>query len=81
MMGKTAANINDPDFLDRLINEQEAAAFLGFTIRALQNWRVRGGGPEYLKLGSRSVRYQRRTLMAWIDGLRVRNTTDALACR
>lgn len=27
----------DPDYLDRLLNEREAADFLGYSTRALQN--------------------------------------------
>ena len=34
--------------LDQLLREQEAAALLGHTVRALQNWRVRGGGPPFV---------------------------------
>ena len=58
---------NDPDYADRLINEQEAANFLGFSVRALQNWRVRGGGPEYVRVSRRSVRYRRRDLVRWSE--------------
>ena len=56
------------DHLDRLIPEQEAADFLGYTARALQNWRVRGGGPRYVKVSARSIRYRRRDLIAWAEG-------------
>ncbi len=66
---------NDPDYLDRLLPEREAADFLGYTVRALQNWRVRGGGPAYLKVSSRSVRYRRRELIQWADRL-VRSHTS-----
>jgi predicted DNA-binding transcriptional regulator AlpA len=57
----------DPDHLSRLINETEAAEFLGYTIRALQNWRLRGGGPQFIKVSRRSIRYRRRDLIAWAD--------------
>lgn len=57
----------DLDYADRLINEQEAAEFLGFSVRALQNWRLRGGGPNYVRVSRRSVRYRRRDLMRWAD--------------
>lgn len=50
-----------------LLNEHAAAAFLGYTIRALQNWRRRGGGPRYVKISEKSIRYQPRDLQAWID--------------
>lgn len=57
----------DPDLLDRLCNEREAAGFLGYSVRALQNWRVRGGGPRFVKVSARSIRYRRRDLIAWIE--------------
>lgn len=67
----------DPYHLDRLINETEAAQFLGYTTRCLQNWRVRGGGPRFVKTSARSVRYRRRDLMVWCESrLRV-STSDA----
>lgn len=65
----------DPDHLDRLINEQEAAGFLGYSVRALQNWRVRGGGPDFVKVSTRSVRYCRRDLIAWYSA-RTRSSTS-----
>ena len=47
---------------DTSLNENQAAEFLGLSVRTLQAWRVRGGGPLYVKIG-RSVRYQRRQLL------------------
>jgi len=41
---------------NQLMTEKEAAALICYTPRALQNWRLRGGGPKYVKIG-RSVRY------------------------
>lgn len=66
----------NPAYLDSLINEQEAASFLGYTVRALQNWRVRGGGPLFIKVSARSIRYRRRDLIAWIDSLACRSTSE-----
>jgi predicted DNA-binding transcriptional regulator AlpA len=68
----------DPDYLDRLLTEIEAADFLGYTIRALQNWRLRGGGPPFIRISGRSVRYRRRDLIAWIESRSVRSTSEAL---
>lgn len=55
------------EYLDQLVNEDGAAAFLGYTIRALQNWRLRGGGPRFVKVSGRSIRYRRRDLIEWIE--------------
>lgn len=72
----TTAPSNDPDYLDRLITEQEAAKFVGYSVRALQNWRVRGGGPAFIKVSSRSVRYCRKDLISWRDSKRIANTSQ-----
>jgi predicted DNA-binding transcriptional regulator AlpA len=66
----------DPDYLDRLITERDAADFLGYTMRALQNWRVRGGGPVFVKVSNRSIRYRRRDLVAWIESKLADHTTN-----
>ena len=67
----------DPDYLDRLIPEREAAKFLQYSARALQNWRVRGGGPEFVRVSSRSIRYRRRDLIKWADGKLRSSTSDS----
>lgn len=66
----------DRDYLDRLIPEKEAADYLGYSVRALQNWRVRGGGPRFVKPSGRSVRYRRRDLNAWAESHLVASTTE-----
>lgn len=66
-MNNANAALLEREYLDQLLNENEAARMLGFTIRALQNWRVRGGGPQFVKLSKRSVRYRRRDLLEWIN--------------
>jgi len=62
--------------LDQLLNENDAAILLSYNVRSLQNWRVRGGGPKFVKVSKRSVRYRRRDLIAWIDSLTVANTSE-----
>jgi len=68
--------MNDSINLNRLINEKEAAEFLGYTVRALQNWRIRGGGPKFVKVSARSVRYRFRDLLTWSESLLVSSTSE-----
>jgi hypothetical protein len=62
--------------LDAGLNENQAANFLGVSVRTLQAWRVRGGGPRYMKIG-RAVRYQHRELVAFQETHTVSSTTEA----
>jgi Helix-turn-helix domain len=63
---------------DAALNETQTAEFLGVSVRTLQAWRVRGGGPRYCKIG-RSVRYQRRVLVEFQLEHTVSSTTEASA--
>ena len=58
-----------------LLTETEVAERLNVSIRTLQGWRLRGGGPLYVKIGAR-VRYRGEDLDAFVAaGLR-RHTSD-----
>lgn len=54
----------------RTITEKEAAIFLGWSIRTLQNRRWKGLPPQYLRLG-RSIRYRLSDLQAYLDACAV----------
>ncbi|MEK4034910.1 helix-turn-helix domain-containing protein [Methylocystis sp. IM3] len=58
-----------------LLTEKEAAEFLSVTDRVLQAWRVRGGGPAFVKLG-RCVRYRVADLEAFIAAGVRRHTSE-----
>jgi predicted DNA-binding transcriptional regulator AlpA len=62
-------------YFDQLVTEKEAAKGLGYSVRALQNWRLRGGGPVFVKVSSRSVRYRRGDLRDWTQE-RLRTSTS-----
>jgi hypothetical protein len=64
--------------LDAALNENQAAEFLGVSVRTLQAWRVRGGGPPYVKIG-RAVRYQRRALLLFQEQHTVTSTSEVSA--
>ena len=55
-----------PDDLDALVRQEEAARILDLTPRALEAWRHKGGGPRYIRISARCVRYRRADLQAWI---------------
>lgn len=42
-------------------NTPQAAIYLGVKPGTIEAWRVRGGGPEYIKLG-KAVRYSQEAL-------------------
>jgi hypothetical protein len=64
------------EYHDQLLNEQEAASFINYSRRALQNWRVRGGGPHFGCVSSRSIRYRRRDLIAWAESRLTYSTSE-----
>ena len=60
-----------------LLTEAEAAERLGFTARFLQNRRVRGDGPQFVRVSARAVRYRPVDLEKWAtDRLRT-STSDS----
>lgn len=72
MMHTTLSN-TDPD---ALLTEAQAADFLSISMRTLQAWRVRGGGPAFIRAG-RAIRYRRRDLLDWIDANTATSTSAA----
>ena len=62
--------------MPQLLNETEAADILGVRPRTLSNWRCRGGGPIYVKMGSKAVRYRLNDLNAFIDERTQNNTSE-----
>ena len=67
---------SDTDYWEGLINEEAAARFLGFSVRTLQGWRYRGGGPRFISISHRARRYRRRDLREWIEERVSTSTSD-----
>ena len=61
--------------MTQLMNEKEAAALLHVSVKCLQGWRSRGGGPPFAKLG-RSVRYGMADLETFVQEAVRRSTSD-----
>lgn len=58
-----------------VLTEKETAALLRISVKALQGWRSRGGGPKFLKLG-RCVRYRRGDLQDFVLKALRNSTSD-----
>ena len=59
-----------------LLDERAAAGALGMSPRALQDWRRRGGGPHYVRISSRCIRYRPEDLSVWAAERLCTDTTD-----
>lgn len=75
MAGPSPENC-DGDFWYALIPDTEAAPFLDLKPRGLEAMRSRGGGPKFVRVSSRCVRYRRIDLKEWADGLLRASTAD-----
>jgi Helix-turn-helix domain len=61
---------------DQHLDESQAAALLGVTVRSLQKWRLTGDGPPFVRMSSRCVRYRVGDLQRWSASLRRISTSD-----
>ncbi|SMP82016.1 Helix-turn-helix domain-containing protein [Desulfonatronum zhilinae] len=57
------------------LKEKEAAALLGLSVKTLRQWRWKGTGPDYLKLGNgrgAAIRYEPEALEQFKAQSRIR---------
>lgn len=66
---------------DALLFTAEAAFLLGLSVRTLEALRLRGGGPPFISVTPKAVRYSRCDLDEWIAIRRRVSTSDPLAGR
>jgi len=50
-----------------LLNERETARRLSVSPAALCYWRAHGGGPPWIRIGERLIRYDLTTLRKWVE--------------
>jgi len=62
----------DPDLH---IDEKKAAEYMGISYRTLQGYRVKGGGPQFTKIGKKTIRYRIGDLIAWSENSKKENTS------
>jgi len=66
----------DAGYWFSLIEQGAAGEFLSLNPRTLQNRRLKGGGPEFIRISSRCIKYRRIDLKEWSEGLRRKSTSD-----
>lgn len=54
----------------RYFTVREAADYLRVSKQTLDKFRHFGGGPDYIRVTARSIRYERAALDAWMAGRR-----------
>lgn len=59
-----------------LLSTADAAVRLGLAPCTLEKMRCVGGGPPFIKLSPRAVRYAEEDLDAWVDSRRRVSTSD-----
>lgn len=59
----------------KLLPPAEAAEHLGVPVVTLSDWRHKGRGPSFIKVG-RLVRYDPEDLNTWINARKVRATNE-----
>jgi hypothetical protein len=67
---------NLPTLQARGLRPKEAASVLGTTEGTLANWRLRGEGPVYHKIGKRIVVYMPEDLEMYLAGRRRQSTSE-----
>lgn len=58
------------------LNERQAAEKLGVTASAMQAWRLRGGGPRFVRISCRCIRYSLKELESFMEARTVASTAD-----
>jgi predicted DNA-binding transcriptional regulator AlpA len=64
---------------EQLLTSTETATMLGLQPQTLRVWRLRGQGPQYVRLGSSTrarVAYRLSVVQAWLDNHTFRNTSE-----
>lgn len=52
---------------EQLISSAQLAEYLGTTTANLAQWRYKGTGPKFIKIGYRAVRYRWADIETWIE--------------
>ena len=72
----TQTLLSDRTDEDILMTPPQTAQMTGLTERGLEGMRYKGGGPPFIRISARCVRYRRGDLLAWIESRRRNSTSD-----
>jgi excisionase family DNA binding protein len=61
---------------ETILRTADAARYLSLAESTLEKLRVYGGGPTFVRLGTRAVRYRREDLDSWLAAGACRSTSD-----
>ncbi|MBN8661084.1 MAG: helix-turn-helix domain-containing protein [Candidatus Obscuribacter phosphatis] len=59
----------------KLLTDEELATVLNIPVRTLRNFRYRGGGPKFVKIGA-SVKYQMIDVEEWLNANKRESTSQ-----
>ena len=51
------------------LNDVEVALYLGVSVSTVRRWRLVGGGPRWVRIGTSSIRYLVRDLETYVANL------------
>ena len=63
---ETTNKTQGADEVEKLLDERKVADVLGVSIGTLGRWRREGGGPAFIQVADKSVRYAPSDLKQWI---------------
>lgn len=61
---------------NQILTTEQAAEYMQVSAATLTTWRCRGGGPPFLNVGSRTVRYRRTDLDEWMSATLRHSTSE-----
>jgi hypothetical protein len=62
-----------------LLTSQELAEALKISVRTPENWRLKGEGPPFIRVGKRRCLYRWREVLEYLDARRFSSTSEEQA--
>ena len=64
---------------DDLLTSSELAGALKISERTPENWRLKGTGPPFVRIGGRRILYRWRDVLEYLEGRRFSSTSEEQA--